>query len=295
VTGPLEAAAAVARSGGEPATVTEALNGLDRLIVAHGDWLKSCHLRVLPTGLAETSDSRPTGCLPHDHGGVDLAAWQSLLDGPVFASSQARPVVLARLRAMVECAAALETQARRDAVLSAEIYGRFMDAVLAFLSGVRDLQSETWNLLANVDPLTGLGNRHAMFRRLSDECERYARNHQPCTLAMLDLDSFKPINDRFGHVAGDLVLRRVATTRADSVRSYDAVFRYGGDEFALCLPSTDARSAWAIVERLRTKVANLSIPVRDNVDARTSLSGGIAPLTSEAGVAAALDAADHAV
>lgn len=169
------------------------------------------------------------------------------------------------------------------------------DTLLVIGEGLRRLFADTWNRLANIDPLTGLGNRPAMLRRLTIECERHERSRQPCCIAVIDLDNFKAINDTHGHAAGDVVLRSVAALLAAGVRPYDEVFRYGGDEFVLCLPSTDQRTAWAVVERLRLRVAGWSIPLKSGVPAQTTVSIGVAMLTAESGVEASLERADAAL
>jgi diguanylate cyclase (GGDEF)-like protein len=112
---------------------------------------------------------------------------------------------------------------------------------------------------------------------------------------MLDLDFFKEINDSWGHSAGDTVLKTVASMLTASVRTYDTVFRLGGDEFLLCLPSTDLRAAWAIIERLRLKVSVRPIDLKDSDTIKATLSIGIASLERELNVEAALERADAAL
>jgi len=134
-----------------------------------------------------------------------------------------------------------------------------------------------------------------MARKLAVERERQARNRQPCCVALIDLDFFKEINDTHGHKAGDTVLRSLASLLAVSIRPYDEVFRYGGDEFVVCLPNADTRAAWAIVERLRLRVARWSIPLRGDDRVRMTVSVGVAPLDHDRDVEAALEAADAAL
>ncbi len=197
---------------------------------------------------------------------------------------------LAALPALLDALVAVDAEADR-----APRRKRFFDAVLAVNDGLRRLFAATWNRLANIDPLTGLGNRPAMLRRLGMECERHERGRQPCCVAVIDLDGFKPVNDTYGHTAGDAVLRSIAALLAAGVRPYDEVFRYGGDEFVLCLPSTDPRAAWAVVERLRLRIANWSIPLKSGSSLRITVSIGVAPLTVDRGVEATLELADEAL
>jgi phosphoserine phosphatase RsbU/P len=108
--------------------------------------------------------------------------------------------------------------------------------------------------LAVTDPLTGLYNRRHLIRRLESEFAR-ARRHVRClSLIVVDLDGFKQVNDEHGHDAGDRVLIRVAERLRRSLREFDTVARYGGDEFVILLPETDGNQARAAAERIRQSV-----------------------------------------
>jgi diguanylate cyclase (GGDEF)-like protein len=109
--------------------------------------------------------------------------------------------------------------------------------------------------LAHVDPLTGLGNGRLLRTRLSYEITRHRRHRRRLAVFMLDLDGFKSVNDRFGHVAGDEVLREVARQLARTVREQDTVVRQGGDEFCVLAPETGWREAESMAERLGFAVA----------------------------------------
>jgi len=115
---------------------------------------------------------------------------------------------------------------------------------------------EALRLEATHDGLTGLLNRRAVLGLLQVELERAMREKQPLAVLMLDLDHFKEINDRFGHLAGDAVLRDAANRMRNSVRSYDSVGRYGGEEFLVVLPGGNGEAALAQAERLRLAMAN---------------------------------------
>ena len=105
--------------------------------------------------------------------------------------------------------------------------------------------------LARTDPLTGVPNRRVWEEELPRELERARRTGAGVCLAMIDLDDFKAYNDRFGHQAGDLVLKEAATAWRAEVRSTDLLARYGGEEFVLLLPACALDDAIRIVERLR--------------------------------------------
>ena len=103
---------------------------------------------------------------------------------------------------------------------------------------------------ASVDPLTGVANRRAWEAEAARDLARAARTGEPLTVAIIDLDGFKEVNDRDGHGAGDRLLRQVATAWRTRLRTSDLLGRYGGDEFVLCLPGTDARAAVDVLQRL---------------------------------------------
>ena len=106
--------------------------------------------------------------------------------------------------------------------------------------------------MAMVDPLTGAMNRRAFQLVAERERMRAGREGTPLSLAYLDLDGFKEVNDRFGHGAGDDLLAEFATRVTNEIRGTDLLARIGGDEFVLLLPDTDAREAVVVVDRVRT-------------------------------------------
>jgi diguanylate cyclase (GGDEF)-like protein len=103
---------------------------------------------------------------------------------------------------------------------------------------------------AATDPLTGVANRRAWEAEAERNLARAARTGEPLSFALLDLDRFKEVNDRDGHGAGDALLRDLTSGWSRRLRRADLLGRYGGDEFVLCLPATDARGAWEILEQL---------------------------------------------
>lgn len=129
--------------------------------------------------------------------------------------------------------------------------------------------------LAEFDELTGAHNRRSIMHALAEESERAIRNNTNCSIALIDLDWFKKINDLYGHPVGDEVLRTFAITMFANVRTIDKFGRYGGEEFLLILPETAQDTAAQVVDRLRMIVADIDW---------NSISPGIA-VTMSAGVA----------
>lgn len=120
-------------------------------------------------------------------------------------------------------------------------------------------QRDQLELLATHDALTGLGNRRAMEQDLQRAIITNERNRTPCGLAIVDIDHFKAVNDRHGHVAGDAVLVAFADLLRSSVRKIDGVYRFGGEEFLLLLPGADVEGLATATEALRANVAANSI------------------------------------
>jgi diguanylate cyclase (GGDEF)-like protein len=134
---------------------------------------------------------------------------------------------------------------------------------------------------AVTDELTGLANHGRFQELLRKEMEEVRRYRYPVGLIMLDLDDFKSINDTYGHPQGDVVLAHVARVLRDASREVDIPARYGGEEMAVILPHTNLAGSYAIAERLRRAIQQLSIPMGDG--------RGALQITASFGVAASLD------
>ncbi len=142
----------------------------------------------------------------------------------------------------------------------------------AFLAAMGDRLARL-RLAASTDPLTGLANRAVLFDRLTLEIARARRHSHPVALAMLDLDAFKPFNDRFGHVAGDRLLVAAAEAVTDSIRDTDLAARFGGDEFVVLLPEADAAQALRCLERIRAAIGRARIAAAED---GVTVSAGLA-------------------
>ncbi|HWZ06018.1 MAG TPA: GGDEF domain-containing protein [Bradyrhizobium sp.] len=131
--------------------------------------------------------------------------------------------------------------------------------------------------LAELDELTGSLNRRCIMRMLDEEVSRARRTKTPCSIALIDLDWFKRINDTYGHPTGDEVLRTFAITVFANIRNFDRFGRFGGEEFMLVLPDTPRDAALRILDRLRAIVADLDWSAF-SPGMRVTVSAGIATL-----------------
>jgi diguanylate cyclase (GGDEF)-like protein len=154
------------------------------------------------------------------------------------------------------------------------LFGRQKDELTEQNQALRAL-SERLQALSSTDALTGIPNRRALDERLPGELGRTSRHGTPLALVMMDLDHFKRLNDRYGHVAGDAVLRQVAHILDSEKRRGDFVSRYGGEEFVAVLPHADSQAAERWAERVRARIAGTAI---DNGQAllRVTASFGVA-------------------
>jgi diguanylate cyclase (GGDEF)-like protein len=137
--------------------------------------------------------------------------------------------------------------------------------------------SRRFYVASRTDPLTGAGNRLRLDEDLAAEVARAQRYGHTPTIAMCDLDHFKDFNDRFGHLAGDDALRRVADTIRANLRAGDVLYRYGGEELVVVLPEQSLDDAGKAMERVRAAVEALAIPAGTGAGSLT-VSVGLAHL-----------------
>ena len=158
---------------------------------------------------------------------------------------------------------------------------------------IRDkLEEETKR--AMTDTLTSLPNREAYNDRIHQEIQRWQRYGNPLTIAIIDIDFFKKINDNYGHQIGDKVLKIVAMTVGQLLREVDFMARYGGEEFVVLLPETDADSALILLNRIRENLANKPLKYKEDKISLT-VSIGISQFTEKDTTETAFARADEAL
>ncbi len=127
------------------------------------------------------------------------------------------------------------------------------------------------------DPLTGVSNRAALEHDLERECALARRSQSPLSILLMDIDHFKKVNDRWGHLYGDSALKTVAGTASKCLRGSDMLYRYGGEEFLILLANTSSESAMLVAERIRSNIEATELSC-DNLTFNITASIGIATL-----------------
>ncbi|HZJ92836.1 MAG TPA: GGDEF domain-containing protein [Thiopseudomonas sp.] len=162
----------------------------------------------------------------------------------------------------------------RESTFSESELGDFESIIASLILPMRNGLLYTAALQSALeDPLTGAGNRFAMQQTLERDIATAQRHQQPLSALMIDIDYFKRINDSYGHSAGDAVLIEVAKTIQKQLRSTDALFRYGGEEFLAVLPNTCSQGATLVAERLRESLEALLIDYEEHSIALTASIG----------------------
>jgi len=164
-----------------------------------------------------------------------------------------------------------------------------------FVAQARRLQAAFRHAQADLDPLTGVRNRQRMLGELDKERERAQRTGLPAAVALVDLDRFKAINDSHGHAVGDRVLAHAAAVLAERLRSYDLMFRYGGEEFLFCLPAADENVAGGILERLRAGLESQPCDLGEGRSVAVTTSIGFTLMEHGVGPERAIERADTAL
>jgi diguanylate cyclase (GGDEF)-like protein len=206
----------------------------------------------------------------------------SLLAVPVMTQGSLRAVLILENR----LSSGTFTTDRLDAVvlIAGQLAVSFDNAML-YASLERKVAERTEELreanqrleaMSVTDSLTGLANRRQLDDRLEAEWQRGVRTGDPLSIAMIDVDYFKPYNDHYGHLAGDSCLQRVAEALQAKVRSVDVIARYGGEEFAIVLPGADLPIAHQVAERVRLAVLGLNEKHAASVNGVVTVSIGVA-------------------
>jgi diguanylate cyclase len=204
------------------------------------------------------------------------------------------PAIEGEHRRMHELGARLLLAAAQGSTIGVQDYELFTSAVKSLRLEATTLKRELEDLLSHIDPLTGVNSRTSLLTVLRELHAMVKRKVMPCSIVMMDLDRFKVTNDTYGHQAGDRVLVAAAQFVMQHLRPYDKVFRYGGEEFVLCLQNASGEVAMGVVNHLREGLAKMPVHYNEMLIGVTA-SFGIAALEPDFSVEQSLDHADQAL
>lgn len=156
-------------------------------------------------------------------------------------------------------------------------------------------REQAYREMSIVDDLTQLFNSRHFYEQINHELDRCMRYQQQLTLCLFDLDSFKMINDTYGHLFGNHVLETFGKLIKSSIRSIDTAYRYGGEEFILLLPSVSGESAFVVADRIRETLSKIKFTTEDGDPISVTVSGGLATYTKGDTVKSILNRADQAM
>lgn len=263
---------------------------LDQAIYNHNQWYESI-IRTMVCRLPY--DRRDVGKDAHRE--CRFGQWyydtapKSILEHPGFISMESTH------KRMHQKAAALLTDLSHNKTISLFEYDYFSNTLQELRLQIQTLKREFENLLYNRDPLTGADSRIGMLTKLREMQELVKRGIQQCCLALMDLDNFKPINDTYGHLAGDHVLCATANYIMRHIRPYDKLFRYGGDEFLVLIQNTDMEQGLKKIELMQKALAETPVDFEGRKIIRLTVSFGMALLFPDVPVEESLERADKAL
>jgi diguanylate cyclase len=272
------------------ATPEEIHEDLDQAIAKHAEWLQEWHRCVLcgeAPGQKIVSDNAQYLC--HFGAWYELHREGKLVDQPAFHA-------LAKShREMHDVAKTLAVKAWDGGKILAVEHDILTDMVNEFNAKARHLSRAFGKAFSDMDPLTGIHNRQQMLSELEVEWTRFLRAGSRCCIALADLDHFKKINDVHGHHAGDEVLRGSVSRFVSELRPYDTIFRYGGEEFLLCLPNTELDTALMVLDRLRVRLSDQPLEIGESETISVTASFGLAEMDRDATLEELIERADKSL
>ncbi len=268
----------------------EVLRSIDAAIDENAEWLQKWHRAII---CGEEPDQRVVSeyaqYLSQFGSWMDLNKDRGLLDQSAFRE-------LSRLHEdMHQFGRFLALKSAQGKQIPPVEYDAFSEKVQHFNAQARRIREAFRKAQSELDPLTGLHNRQIMMAVLERERERAVRTDAGCCIVLADIDHFKSVNDTHGHAAGDFVLRTVAGRFLAKLRPYDEIFRYGGEEFLVCLPDADLQAASEIVERLRLSVAELPVTLADDTKLPLTVSFGLCLVDVKTALKQTIEYADQAL
>lgn len=273
-----------------PGEIRTAISALEQALYNHVQWTDAlnitliCHLQP---------DARDIDENAHLH--CRLGQWYygdaaiNLRHNPNFIELEAAH------HDMHEDASHLLSLSQSGQEISIAEYDRFTRNMNRLRLQILTLKQELEDQIYSQDSLTGASNRLGMLTKIRENHELVKRKLESCVVVMMDIDNFKRVNDTYGHAAGDRALAAFAHHVMRHTRPFDRLFRYGGEEFLLCVPHANIESALEMIERIRISLYEMTIECDGHEPFHISASFGLAQLDPDASITESIERADLAV
>ncbi|MGB7290922.1 MAG: diguanylate cyclase [Thermodesulfobacteriota bacterium] len=196
---------------------------------------------------------------------------------------------------MHDIARVLALKSKLEDTITKEDYDVLSEKEQELTTLLLKLKDKLHENMSKIDFLTGVPTRQPFFQTLSMEHARALRKGEPCVIALIDLDNLKDVNDTYGHLSGDKVLKNAAQYLIHNLRKYDSICRYGGDEFLICIPQTTPDTAREIITRLQTGLSSLPITLDEGIVVNITASAGATLMATEHSIDEIIARADEAL
>ena len=275
-----------------PAEISDIIAQVEQAKHHYNGWAKALLSRIVcgPRSLAAFPEDIHCGWQDFEKWYTGDSATRFLNGLPAYSG------IAKHLQAVRTYASILLGQPQVASPIEQSVFDAFMEQSHLLEWQVWRLHQEVRDLLSAIDPLTGVSSRKGMISRLQQEQQRVRRTPDShCVIGMMDFDHFKEINDTYGHQAGDHVLQAAVSFVVSQLRNYDLIYRYGGEEFLICLPATSLKQAKKTLERVKNGLEAMPITLDSGAEARVTASFGISLLEDSALVEEVIARCDKAL
>jgi len=272
-----------------PGEIRNAISILDQALFNHIQWTDAlnitliCHLRP---------DARDLD--PESHRECRFGQWYYSEEASVVRNNPNFQELEEAHKLMHQRAAHLLTLSSQRQEIPMTDYEQFTHELKRLRLEIETLKRELEDEIYNVDSLTGATSRVGMLTKLREQQELVKRKLESCVIVMMDIDKFKAVNDKYGHLVGDKALMTFAHHVMRHTRPFDRLFRYGGEEFLLCAPHTDIETAHKMIERIRVGLSEIDILCDGFPPFHITASFGMTVLDPDVPVSECIDRSDLA-
>jgi diguanylate cyclase (GGDEF)-like protein len=269
--------------------IAELCRALEGAIAAHSEWNQIFH-----RSLVTVQEIPPHYFEEHSYLSCKFGQWLTKNSEFIERNNELKAIEQIH-RVMHQEACKLSHLYRQNKPIQVEEYDAFLLHRTQLTKRIRDMEASLRLAGTMFDSLTGAFTRHAMMPILTQEVSRIKRLKHDSCVVMVDLDHFKKINDTHGHLGGDKVLKACGEFLKEHIRPYDSLFRYGGEEFLICVQNCDCDTALATMERVKESLSELPIHIGIDQEIFVTASIGVASLSKSGSIEEAISRADQAL